>query len=134
MTRMVELIIDKHIVQCEQTKRLARRLEEDRYSRLRSINKTADAPMHAKVRWCYLERCWIRPLHRAAKLNSPKRYIGSYELQNDSQRATALALISTLDRSAVDRNEQNAKKKRTERTKKNTAMMKDEFSTIRMNY
>lgn len=90
--------------------------------------------MHAEVRWCYLERCWIRPLHRAAKLNSLKRYIGSYELQNDSQRATALALISTLDRSAVDRNEQNAKKKRTERTKKNTAMMKDEFSTIRMNY
>lgn len=27
--------------------------------------------MHAEVRWCYLERCWIRPLHRAAKLNSP---------------------------------------------------------------
>lgn len=74
------------------------------------------------------------PLHRAAKLNSPKRYIGSYEFQNDSRRATAPALISTLDRSAVDRNEQNAKKKRTERTKKNTAMMKDEFSTIRMDY
>ncbi|KAL0111958.1 hypothetical protein PUN28_013287 [Cardiocondyla obscurior] len=47
-----------------------------------------------------------------------------------SERLTARyrpALISTLDRSAVDRNEQNAKKKRTERTKKNTAMMKDDL-------
>lgn len=36
-------LIDKHIAWCEQTQRLAGRFEEDRYSRVRSINKTADA-------------------------------------------------------------------------------------------
>lgn len=40
-------LIDKHIAWREQTQRLAGRFEEDRYSRVRSINKTADAPMHA---------------------------------------------------------------------------------------
>lgn len=42
-------LIDKHIAWCEQTQRLAGRFEEDRYSRVRSINKTADAPMHASA-------------------------------------------------------------------------------------
>lgn len=82
-------LIDKRIARCEQTNRtfgggISR--EEDRYSRVRSINKTADAPMHA-LRRCYLERCGSVPC-RAAKLNSRKRYIGFFELQTHN-RATA---------------------------------------------
>lgn len=54
-------LIDKHIARCEQTERLVGRSEQDRYSRLRSINKTANVLMHAKVRWRYLERCGSVP-------------------------------------------------------------------------
>lgn len=69
----------------------------------------------------------IRPLPCGTKLNSRKRHIGFYEVGKRLTTRYRPSLISTLDRSAVDRNEQNAKKKRTEKTEKNTAMMKDEF-------
>lgn len=48
-------LIDKHIAWREQTQRLAGRFEEDRYSRVRSINKTANAHPYGGV--MYLERC-----------------------------------------------------------------------------
>lgn len=71
------------------TTRLAGRFEEDRYSRVRSINKTADAPMHALTTALPRAMRRIRPLPCGTKLNSRKRHIGFYELGNDSRRATA---------------------------------------------
>lgn len=67
--------------------------------------------MRALRRCVALERCGSVP-YRAAKLNSRKRYIGSFELQTTHDALYRLVLISTLDRFAVDRNEQNAKKER----------------------
>lgn len=75
---------------------------------MRSINKTADA---ADARLAAFTPSDADPVpYRAAKLNSCKRYISS---PTSFKRLTARhrpVLISTLDRSAVDMNEQNAKK------------------------
>jgi len=93
-------LIDKHIARCEQTECLAGRLEEDRYSRLRSINKTADAPMHAEVWWRYLEQCRIRVPY-TVRLN----WIPLSGISAPSKRLTTRyrpSLISTLDRSVVE--------------------------------
>lgn len=127
------------------SERSAGRSEEDRYSRVRSINKTADAPMHAP-RLRYLERMRagipshasappLVPCRARAKLNSRKRCIGSFELQTAHGALPPRPLISTLDRSLLSTGTSRMQKRGAPKRRRGiTAMMKDEFPAIRMDY